>query len=398
MNLHEDQAKQILAEFGLPIPKWITIDGSEREKAFDQASNAWDSLNSPAVMGKGLVHTGGRGKVGLVKYITSREKLIEFVNTWLGKQVVTHQTGPAGLPVNRLLVTMPCDIAQELYLSLLIDRKTQHLMFIASVEGGVEIEEVAESSPDKIFTVGIAPFKPLISGQKLEDIAHRIGSQLNLPFALIQSEFTRIIKGMYDAFIKYDLSLIEINPLIIDKAGHMVCLDAKITGDENALFRQSKLLEWRDPTQEDPREHHAREWGLNYIALEGKIGCMVNGAGLAMATMDLIKSHGGEPANFLDIGGTATKERVAEAFQLILSDTNVKGVFVNIFGGIVRCDMVAEGIISAIAAIGVKVPVMVRLVGNQADKGIELLKNSGLKLMASEDLTAAAKGIISEIE
>jgi succinyl-CoA synthetase beta subunit len=395
MNLHEDQAKQLLREYKVPVSDLITIDQPE------QAIKAWETLTSgkpvKAVMAKVLAHTGARGKAGGVKYIKNQDDLFEFAKTWLGKKIVTLQTGKAGLPVNRILITPPADIEQELYLSFLIDREEKNFVFVASVEGGMEIEKVAEEMPEKIKKNLVNALKPLIPGQDFSDEAEQIGNALGLSYKL-QSELKQILKGIYDAFVNYDLSLVEINPLIIDKEGHLLCLDAKIEADDNALFRQPKLSEWRDPTQEDARENHAQEWGLNYIPLEGKIGCMVNGAGLAMATMDLIKAHGADPANFLDIGGTATKERVAEAFKLILSDENVKGVFVNIFGGIVRCDMVAEGIISAITEVGVEVPVMVRLVGNHADKGVELLRHSGLNLMASEDLTTAAKQIIEAID
>lgn len=391
MNLHEYRAKELLAEFGIVSPKGIVIN------TVDEAIAAADQLGGHAWMVKAMIYAGGRGKAGGVRYTTSKEQLSDVVNGLLGKRLVTYQTNADGQPVNQILITIPCDIAQELYLSMLVDRKTQRLTVIASTEGGVEIEEVSKETPEKIFTTSLPPFKSVIPNHDLATVAYEIGRKLQLPFALIQSEFVTIITGMYNAFVRYDLSLIEINPLIIDKQGHLICLDAKITVDDNALFRHPKLIEWRDPTQEDIRENHAHEWGLNYIALDGTIGCMVNGAGLAMATMDLIKSYGGSPSNFLDIGGSATKERVVEAFKLILSDENVKGVFVNIFGGIVRCDMVAAGIIGAVSEVGVKIPVVVRLVGNNSDKGIELLSNSGLNLMASDDLTTAAKQIIEAV-
>jgi succinyl-CoA synthetase beta subunit len=392
MNLHEYQAKEILSEFGVPSPEGIVISTVE------EALAAARKFNRKDLMVKVMVYAGGRGTAGGVRYVRSEEQLSEVVGGLLGKRLVTYQTDAIGQLVNEILITIPCDIEQELYLSMLIDRKTRYLTLIASTEGGVEIEEVSKETPEKIFTTAILAFKSLIPNQGLADIAYQVGKKLNLPLELIQSEFTTIVEGMYRAFTHYDLSLIEINPLIIDKKGHLLCLDAKITMDDNAAFRQSKLIEWRDPTQEDARENHAHAWNLNYIALEGTVGCMVNGAGLAMATMDLIKSHGGEPANFLDIGGSATKERVVEAFKLILSDESVEGVFVNIFGGIVRCDMVAEGIIGAVSEVGIKIPVMVRLVGNNADKGIELLRNSGLNLMASDDLATAAKQIIEATE
>jgi succinyl-CoA synthetase beta subunit len=392
MNLHEYQAKHILGEFGLPAPRGILVSTIEESLA------AMDELGGKSCIAKAMVHAGGRGKAGGVRYVSGKEQLSEVVGGLLGKRLVTYQTDAKGQPVNQMLIAAPCDIEQELYLSLLPDRKEGALVFVASSEGGVDIEQVSKDNPEQITTTVVVPFKSLIPHYSFAEVAYTIGKQLGLPLELIESEFITVIEGMYKAFIRYDLSVIEINPLIIDKQGHLVCLDAKVTTDDNASFRQPKFLEWRDPTQEDPRENHAHEWSLNYIALEGTIGCMVNGAGLAMATMDLIKSQGGSPANFLDIGGSATKERVVEAFKLILSDEKVKGVFVNIFGGIVRCDMVAEGIIGAVSEVGVKVPVMVRLVGNNADIGIELLRNSGLNLMASDDLATAAQQIIEAVE
>jgi succinyl-CoA synthetase beta subunit len=392
MNLHEYQAKALLEKFGLPVPEGKVA--STLEEALAVAEELLTRENrkfEDGIMVKAQVHAGGRGKAGGVRYITNKEQFSEVVKSLLGKRLVTHQTDEKGQPVNQVLIALPCDIEQELYLSMLIDRQTKHVTLVASAEGGVEIEEVSAANPEKILTIDINPLVGIVS----DKIIH-LGKQLNLPFSVIK-EFVAVVNGVYTALIQSDLSMIEINPLIIDKQGHLVCLDAKITVDDNALYRQSELSECRDPSQEDPRESHARDWELNYIALDGKIGCMVNGAGLAMATMDLIKHYGSEPANFLDVGGGATKERVIEAFKIILSDENVKGVLINIFGGIVRCDMIAEGIIGAISEVGIKVPVMVRLVGNNADKGIELLRASGLNLMAAEDLTSAAKQIIEAV-
>lgn len=393
MNLHEYQAKALLAKYGLPVPHGEVASSPEEALAIAEALFTNENRKfEDGIMVKAQVHAGGRGKAGGVRYITNKEQFNEVVKSLLGKRLVTYQTDANGQPVNQLLIALPCDIQQELYLSALVDRQTKHVQFVASAEGGVEIEEVSKTNPEKIFTLEINPLVGVVSDQVIH-----LGKQLNLPFNLIK-DFVKVVQGVYTALMQEDLSMIEINPLIIDKEGQLVCLDAKITVDENASFRQPELNAYRDPSQEDPRESHAHDWDLNYIALDGTIGCMVNGAGLAMATMDLIKHHGGEPANFLDVGGGATKERVIEAFKIILSDDSVKGVLINIFGGIVRCDMIAEGIIGAISEVGIKVPVMVRLVGNNADKGIEMLRASGLNLMAAEDLTSAAKQIIEASE
>lgn len=389
MNLHEYQAKIELAKKGLPVPQGKVASTLEEllQVAIDLLSDLGRKFQE-GLMIKAQVHTGGRGKAGGVRYVTSRENFTEVAKSLLGKQLVTYQTDEKGLPVNQLLVTVPCDIAQELYISALIDRSTKHVVFIASAEGGVEIETVQKETPEKIFQLEVNPLVGLMPYQAVD-----LGLKLNLPAPLMK-DFTKILMGLYQIFIEKDLSLIEINPLIIDKSDQLICLDAKLTVDDNALFRQPEIAEYRDPSQEDPRESHALDWGLNYIALDGTIGCMVNGAGLAMGTMDLVKLHGGNPANFLDVGGGATKERVIEALKIILTDENVKGILINIFGGIVRCDMIAEGIIGAMSEVDVKVPIMVRLEGTNADKGIQLLQESGLNLMASDDLTTATKQII----
>ena len=393
MNLHEHHAKKLLEKFGLPVPEGEVASTVEEALAITEELFARENRKfEDGIMVKAQVHAGGRGKAGGVRYLTNKEQFTEVVKSLLGKRLVTYQTDERGQPVNQVLIALPCDIAQEFYLSALVDRQTKRVAFLVSAEGGVDIEVVARRNPKAIETVEINPLIGPVENQLLA-----VGQMLNLPFPA-KKRFTEIVKNLYTAFVQSDLAIAEINPLIVDKEGELICLDAKVIVDDNALFRQPKLKEWRDPSQEDPRESHAHDWELNYIALEGKIGCMVNGAGLAMATMDLIKYHGGEPANFLDVGGGATKERVIEAFKIILSDENVKGVLINIFGGIVRCDMIAEGIIGAISEVGIKVPVMVRLVGNNADKGIELLRASGLNLMAAEDLTSAAKQIIEAVE
>jgi len=385
MNLHEYQSKQLFAEYGLPVPNGEVAYNAE--EAFSVASK----LSTAKWVVKAQVHAGGRGKAGGVKIVSSKEELEEAVHSMLGKRLVTYQTDASGQPVNQILVEETCDIANELYLGAVIDRAKQRLVFMASTEGGVEIEKVAEETPEKILTAAVDPLVGVMPYQCRE-----LGFGLGLNKEQIK-QFSAILTGLGKMFADQDLSLLEINPLVITKQGDLLCLDAKINIDANALYRQPKLRGMRDTTQEDDRENRARDWDLNYIALDGDIGCMVNGAGLAMATMDLVKLHGGNPANFLDVGGGATKERVTEAFKIILSDTNVKGVLVNIFGGIVRCDLIAEGIIGAVEEVGIKIPVVVRLEGNNADKGAALLDKSGLNIIAANGLTDAAKQIIQAI-
>ena len=336
---------------------------------------------------KAQVHAGGRGKAGGVKLVSTKEEVADVARSLLGKNLVTYQTTAEGQPVNQVLIEEPCDIDRELYLGAVIDRSKRRLVIMASTEGGVEIEKVAEKSPDKIVRVVVDPLVGIMPYQ-----AREIGFQLRLSEDHIK-QFTQIMIKLGKMFKEHDLSLLEINPLVVTEEGKLLCLDAKINIDDNALYRQTELRTMRDPTQEDERENQAQQWQLNYIALEGNIGCMVNGAGLAMATMDLIKLNGEHPANFLDVGGGATKERVTEAFKIILSDKNVKGVLVNIFGGIVRCDMIAEGIIGAVAEVGVAVPVVVRLEGNNADIGAKKLKESGLNIVPANSFSDAAKRI-----
>ncbi|MBV8802431.1 MAG: ADP-forming succinate--CoA ligase subunit beta [Gammaproteobacteria bacterium] len=382
MNLHEYQAKQLLAKYGLPV--------SHGEVAWnvEQSLSVADKLQTKKWVVKAQVHAGGRGKAGGVKIVSTKDELAQVAQSLLGKNLVTYQTDSNGQPVNQLLIEEPCDIEKELYLGAVIDRAKQRIVFMASTEGGVEIEKVAHDTPEKILTtvvdplVGVQPFQ----GRQLAFALGLKGDQIK--------QFTKMLIGLAKMFIESDLSLLEINPLVITKQGNLLCLDGKITIDDNALYRQADIRAMRDTSQEDERENRARDWELNYIALDGNIGCMVNGAGLAMATMDIVKLHGGNPANFLDVGGGATKERVTEAFKIILSDKNVKAILVNIFGGIVRCDLIADGIIGAVAEVGTQLPVVVRLEGNNAELGAKKLSESGLNIIAAESFTDAAKKVV----
>ncbi len=382
MNLHEYQAKQLLASYLLPVPK------GEVAFSVSEALKVAETLGTKKWVVKAQVHAGGRGKAGGVKIVATKDELTDIVKTLIGKNLVTYQTTEAGQPVNQVLIEEPCDIEKELYLGAVIDRATQRVVIMASTEGGVEIEKVAEKTPEKILTTAIDPFIGLQAFQARE-LAFKLGFKGDLI-----KQFTQLVMALAKMFVECDLSLLEINPLVITKQGNLLCLDGKINIDDNALYRQPKLRELRDPSQEDERENRARDWELNYIALDGDIGCMVNGAGLAMATMDLIKLHGGNPANFLDVGGGATKERVTEAFKIILSDKNVKAILVNIFGGIVRCDLIADGIMAAVTEVGTKLPVVVRLEGNNAEMGLRKLENSGLNIIPSINFTDAAKKVV----
>jgi len=383
MNLHEYQSKRLFAEYGIPVPRGIAADTA------DAAVAAARELSGKLWVVKAQVHAGGRGKAGGVKLARSLDEVRDCAAGMLGKRLVTHQSGPEGLPVNVVYVEEGSDIGRELYLSMLVDREVSRVAFIASAAGGMDIEKVAAETPEKIFTVAIAPDAGLQDYQ-----ARQLGFGLGLDKKQMR-QFGDLIKRLYRLYIECDASLVEVNPLITTKAGDIVALDAKINVEGNALYRQPRLVEMRDTSQEDEREREAAEHDLNYVSLDGDIACMVNGAGLAMATMDLIKLHGGEPANFLDVGGGATSERVAEAFKLILSNENVAAILVNIFGGIVRCDLIAQGIISAVKEVGVQVPVVVRLEGTNVDKGRELLKESGLDIIAATDLTDAAKKAVA---
>ncbi|MGO1461640.1 MAG: ADP-forming succinate--CoA ligase subunit beta [Oleiphilaceae bacterium] len=382
MNLHEYQGKQLFAEYGLPVSQGIACDTP------DEAVAAAEKIGGNSWVVKAQVHAGGRGKAGGVKLVKSTDDIRAFAEQWLGKKLVTFQTDENGQPVSKILVESLTDIDQELYLGAVVDRGTRRIVFMASTEGGVEIETVAEETPEKILK---AEIDPLVGPQPYQ--GRDLAFQLGLEGKQI-GQFAKIFMGLAKLFEDYDLALMEINPLVITPAGDLHCLDAKIGADGNALYRQKKLQDMRDPTQEDAREAEAAAWELNYVALEGNIGCMVNGAGLAMGTMDIIKLSGGQPANFLDVGGGATKERVSEAFKIILSDDAVQAVLVNIFGGIVRCDMIAEGIIGAVKEVGVKVPVVVRLEGNNAELGSKALAESGLNIIAASSLGDAAEQVV----
>ncbi|GAB5498301.1 MAG: ADP-forming succinate--CoA ligase subunit beta [Pseudohongiellaceae bacterium] len=383
MNLHEYQAKQLFADYGLPVSQGIAVDTPEA------AGEATATIGGDKWVVKAQVHAGGRGKAGGVKLVDSAAEAEEFARQWLGKNLVTYQTDANGQPVSKILVESCTDIAQELYLGAVVDRATRRVVFMASVEGGVEIEKVAEETPDKILK---ATIDPLTGAQPYQgrDLAFRLGLQGDQI-----KQFTKLFLGLATLFQELDLALLEINPLVITEQGNLHCLDGKINIDGNALYRQPKLQEMHDPSQEDEREAHAASFDLNYVALDGNIGCMVNGAGLAMGTMDIVQLFGGKPANFLDVGGGATKERVTEAFKIILSDDNVAAVLVNIFGGIVRCDLIAEGVIGAVGEVGVKVPVVVRLEGNNAELGREVLEKSGLNIIAATSLSDAAEKAVT---
>ena len=383
MNLHEYQAKILFTEYGVPVPP-----GKPAYTVKDAVRHA-SELGGQGWVIKAQVHAGGRGKAGGVKVARTREELEDSVKAMLGSVLVTKQSGPAGNPVNCVLIQNISDIKSELYLGMLVDRSSRRISVMASRAGGMDIEEVAATEPQKIFTFKVNPTLGLQSYQSRE-----LGFKLELDDKQ-RKQLTVMLANLYRLFIEKDLSLIEINPLIITGAGDLEALDAKVTVDDNALFRQTVLEEWRDPSQEDEKENRAKQHDLNYVALEGNIACMVNGAGLAMATMDIIKLHGGLPANFLDVGGGATKERVAEAFKLIVSDEKVQAILVNIFGGIVRCDLIAEGVISAVREVGVNVPVVVRLEGTNVKEGKKLLNDSGLKLISADDLTDAARKVVA---
>ena len=386
MNLHEYQAKQLFAEYGLPVSTGFACDTPQ------EAADASDNIPGSMWVVKTQVHAGGRGKAGGVKLVKSKEEIKEFAEHWLGKNLVTYQTDEKGQPVSKILVESCSDIANELYLGAVVDRGTRKVVFMASTEGGVEIETVAEETPELIHK---AEIDPLVGPQAYQ--ARELGFKLGLNPTQMK-EFVKIFMGLANMFNDHDFALLEINPLVITGEGSLLCLDGKIGIDGNALYRQPKIREMHDPSQEDAREAHAASFELNYVALDGNVGCMVNGAGLAMGTMDIVNLHGGKPANFLDVGGGATKERVSEAFKIILSDANVKAVLVNIFGGIVRCDMIAEGIIGAVKEVGVKVPVVVRLEGTNAEAGREVLKNSDVAVIAAESLTDAAEKVVAAAE
>ncbi|MBV1786458.1 ADP-forming succinate--CoA ligase subunit beta [Marinobacterium sp. D7] len=386
MNLHEYQGKQLFAAYGLPVSKGIAVDTPEA------AVEAAKQIGGDKWVVKAQVHAGGRGKAGGVKLVDSPEEAKAFAEKWLGQRLVTYQTDANGQPVSKILVETCTDIANELYLGAVVDRSSRRIVFMASTEGGVEIEKVAEETPEKILK---ATIDPLTGAQPYQ--GRELAFQLGLKGDQIK-QFVNIFLGLAKMFEEKDLALLEINPLVITEQGNLHCLDAKVVIDGNSVYRHKDLQAMHDPSQDDAREARAAEWDLNYVALTGNIGCMVNGAGLAMGTMDIVSLHGGFPANFLDVGGGATKERVTEAFKIILEDSKVKAVLVNIFGGIVRCDLIAEGIIGAVKEVGVEVPVVVRLEGNNADLGSKLLSESGLDIIAATSLTDAAQQAVKAAE
>jgi succinyl-CoA synthetase beta subunit len=383
MNLHEYQAKGLFADYGLPVSLGHAVDTA------DEAVAAAQRIGGDRWVVKVQVHAGGRGKAGGVKVVDSLDDVRQFAETWIGKNLVTIQTDADGQPVSKIYVESCTDIDRELYLGAVVDRGSRRVVFMASTEGGVEIEKVADETPEKILRETIDPF---VGAQPYQ--GRRLAFQLGLVGAQVR-QFTNLFMGLYKLFEELDCSLLEINPLVVTGEGNIHCLDAKVTIDSNALYRQSRVASMHDPSQDDEREAQAATFGLNYVALDGSIGCMVNGAGLAMGTMDLVKIHGGNPANFLDVGGGATKEAVAEAFKIILSDDNVKAVLINIFGGIVSCAIIAEGIIGAVQEVGVEVPVVVRFEGNNAPLGRQTLDASGLNIIAAQSLTDAAQKAVA---
>ena len=383
MNLHEFQGKQLFREYGLPVSKGFAVTSAS------DAVEAAKKIGGTKWVVKAQVHAGGRGKAGGVKLVDTLDEIENFSNLWLGKNLVTYQTDEHGQLVSSILVEDCTDIKDELYLGAVIDRTAKRIVFMASTEGGVEIEKVAEETPDKIIKVEI---NPLTGAQPYQ--GRELAFSLGLKGDQVK-QFVKIFVGLARLFKEKDLELIEINPLVIKSDDNLHCLDAKVVVDSNAVHRQPILAEMRDESQEDPREAHAASWDLNYVALDGNIGCMVNGAGLAMGTMDIVNLYGGAPANFLDVGGGATKDRVVEAFKIILSDKNVKAVLINIFGGIVRCDLIADGVIGAVEEVGVDVPVVVRLEGNNADLGLKKLSDSGLDILAANSLSDAAQKVVN---
>jgi succinyl-CoA synthetase beta subunit len=385
MNLHEYQAKTLLQKYGVPVPRGQVVAVAKETVAVttEIGSNSW--------VVKAQVHAGGRGKAGGVKLVRSASEAQVVASELLGKTLVTYQNAPDGQPVNQVLIEETLPIARELYLSMLVDRTLERIVVVASSAGGMDIEEIAQNSPEKILQEVCDPLTGLMDYQ-----ARNLGFKLDLSGEQIGA-FAKILKGLYRLFKDNDLALLEINPLVVTTDGRLYALDCKMSVDDNALYRQKALAEQRDWSQEDSKEAIAHHAGLNYIALNGNIGCMVNGAGLAMATMDLIKLHGGAPANFLDVGGGATAETVAKAFKIILADSNVKAILVNIFGGIMRCDIIAEGIITAVKEVGMLIPVIVRLEGTNVELGKTMLKTSGLNIISADGLTDAAKQAVQAV-
>ena len=386
MNIHEYQAKQVLGAYQVPVPRGHVAFTPE------EAVKAAEELGGPVWVVKAQIHAGGRGKGGGVKVVKSLEEVREEATRMLGMTLITHQTGPEGREVGRIYVEDGSDIARELYLSALVDRATSRISFIASTEGGMDIEEVAAQTPEKILTIDVDPAGG-ISGHHGRQIAFALGLEGDQV-----KQATALIANLYRAFVEKDMSLLEINPLVVTGAGDLICLDAKVNFDSNALYRHDDIMDLRDLAEEDPAEVKASEFDLSYIKLDGTIGCMVNGAGLAMATMDIIKLYGAEPANFLDVGGGATKEKVTEAFKIIMSDDNVEGILVNIFGGIMRCDVIAEGVVAAARETRLAVPLVVRLAGTNVELGQKILSESGLTIIPADDLDDAAEKIVAAVK
>ncbi len=386
MNIHEYQAKAVLREFGVPVPR------GEPAFSVDEAVAGANKLGGPVWVVKAQIHAGGRGKAGGVKVVKSIDDVKKEASRILGSTLVTHQTGPHGKKVNRLYIEEGSAIDRELYLSMLVDRESSRVAIVASTEGGMEIEKVAHDTPEKITTITVDPVANICPHH-----VRRLSKALNLD-ADLQKQMSALLTNLYRAFVDTDMALLEINPLVVTKDKKLICLDAKVDFDNNALFLHPKIAALRDETEEDPKEIEASKYDLNYIALDGAIGCMVNGAGLAMASMDIIKLYGMTPANFLDVGGSATKEKVTAAFKIITSDPNVKGILVNIFGGIMKCDVIAEGVVAAVKEVGLKVPLVVRLEGTNVDLGKKIIKESGLNVTSGDDLDDAAQKIVKAIK
>lgn len=387
MNIHEFQAKQVLRRFGAPVP--VAHEASVTTP--DEAAKAFTALGQPRAVMKVQIHAGGRGKAGGVKIVSSADEARAFATKWLGNKIVTHQTGPDGRIVRHMYIEEASDVARELYLGLVVDRKAQSVAVIASTEGGMEIEEVAAKTPDRIMT---EPIDPLLGVSAF--LGRKIAFGLGLKDKQV-GQFVTLLSALYKAFIETDASLIEINPLVVTKDGRVICLDAKMSFDDNGLFRHPEIRELRDPNEEDPAETEAAKFDLSYVHLDGNIECMVNGAGLAMATMDIVKFYGAEPANFLDVGGGASTEKVAAAFRIILADKRVKGVLINIFGGIMRCDVLAQGVVEAAKQVNLNVPLVVRMEGTNVVEGKRILAESGIKVIGAADLADAARKVTEAI-
>jgi succinyl-CoA synthetase beta subunit len=385
MNIHEFQAKQVLARFGVPVPK------GQPASTPDEAAAAFRALGQPKAVIKAQIHAGGRGKAGGVKLISSAEEARDFAARLLGKPLVTHQTGPEGRVVRRVYVEEASQVARELYLGMVVDRKVAAVGVIASTEGGTEIEEVAAKTPEKIIT---DPIDPLLGMAPFQ--ARRIAFALGLKDKQV-GQFAALLGALYRAFVETDASLIEINPLVVTADGRVICLDAKISFDDNGLFRHPDIRELRDSNEEDPAETEAAKYDLSYVHLDGNIGCMVNGAGLAMATMDIVKYYGAEPANFLDVGGGANAQKIAAAFRILLSDSRVKAVLINVFGGIMQCDVLARGVVDAAREVKLSIPLVVRMEGTNVKEGKQILAESGIKVIAANDMADAARLAVESI-